>query len=293
MRKLVFLLIILVAAACKDNRSDVGPNRADDFVGLYYTNPVKENRASFYVWVVTRKANNKLGVGYYIEDTYSLGNQGTASKKREVYFMEDVVINGDSAFTINETTTSGDKTVKLSGNGKLRRSDDGSTWIDVALDYVGADNKVSRESDRVSFQKVENLIDQDPSQYDFDYAGSYATELPEGAKTAFHNWVVEQKNNTTFSIDYKIRDKYNQGSIGELINNYILGDAKRVGSRSLSVDLEVQEEVSRDQIKIRAVGNKLVRVGDTAPHRIATVVEITNLTRGITRIEYLELRKQM
>lgn len=287
MKKLFLLFLILVAGSCKDDNSAVGPNRADGFVGVYYTNPVKNDRSSFYVWVVTRKANNRLGIGYYIDDTYKLGGQGTTSKKREVYFLENVVINGDSSFTINETAAS----VRLSGNGRLVRREDGSAWIDVSLDYVGSDNNAARSSDQVSFQKVNNIIDQDAAANDFDYAGDYVTELSEGAKTAFHNWVVTAKNNTTFSIDYKIRDKYNQGSIAELINNYILNDAKKVGNRSLSVEMSVQEETSRDQITVKAVGNKLLRSADDVP-RIAVVVQITNETQGITRMEYLELKKQ-
>lgn len=270
----------------------LGPNLADDFVGVYYTNPSEGNRNSFYVWVVTRKANNRLGIGYYIEDTYNLGNQGAQSKKREAYFLESVVINGDSSFTINETVVTGTGTsVRLSGNGRLVGLEDGSAWIEASIDYIGSDNQAIRSSDRVSFQKVHNLLDEDEHTNDFDYAGNYATELPEGAKTAFHNWIVTNKSNTSFNIDYKIRDKFNQGTIAELINNYVLSDAKRVGNRSLSIDMVVEEEVSRDQIKIKAVGNKLQRPTDQEP-RIAVVIQITNETQGITRIEYLEMRKQ-
>lgn len=292
MKKLFFLLLILAVGSCKDKSSDIGANRADQFVGTYYANTAKDNRSSFYVWVVTRKANNRLGIGYYIDDSYKFGNQGTTSRKREVYFLENVVISGDSAFSINESAVSGNTSVKLTGNGRLLKRDDGSAFIDVSIDYVGADNKAVRSSDQVSFQKITNLLDADPVANDFDYAGNYKTELPEDAKTAFHNWSVTASNNTTFSIDYKIRDKYNQGSIAELINNYVLNDAKKVGNRSIAVDMTIQEEVSRDQIKIKAVGNKLLRGVADVP-RIAVVVQITNVTQGINRIEYLELKKQM
>ncbi len=292
MKKLFFLLLVLVVGSCKDKNSEIGVNRADQFVGTYYANPTKDNRNSFYVWVVTRKANNRLGIGYYLDDSYKLGSQGTVSRKREVYFLENVVITGDSAFTINESAVSGNTAVKLSGNGYLVKREDGSAAIDVSIDYIGSDNKAVRSSDQVSFQKITNLLDTDPSASDFEYAGNYRTELPEDAKTAFHDWSVTANNSTTFSIDYKIRDKYNQGSIAELINNYVLHDAKRVGNRSIAIDMTVQEEVSRDKITIKAVGNKLLRGVEDAP-RIAVVVQITNETQGINRIEYLELKKQM
>ncbi|GAA4436507.1 hypothetical protein GCM10023091_14430 [Ravibacter arvi] len=291
MKKLAFLLLILIVGACKDDNSGVGPNRADGFVGVYYTNPVKDNRSSFYVWVVTRKANNRLGIGYYIEDTYKFGNQGTLSKKKEVYFLENVEITADSAFSINESVPVSGSQVRLSGQGRLLKGGDGAARIDVSLEYVGADNKTARTPDQVSFQKVSNVIDEDPKLNDFSYDGTYQTELSEGAKTAFHNWSVSARNNTSFEIDYKIRDKYNQGTIGELINNYILNDAKKVGNRSLAIDMNIQEEASRDKIKIKAVGNKLLRSVGDAP-RIAVVVQITNETQGITRMEYLELKKQ-
>lgn len=292
MKKLFFLLLVLVVGSCKDKSSEIGVNRADQFVGTYYTNVTKDNRSSFYVWVVTRKANNRLGIGYYIDDSYKFGSQGTSSRKRDIYFLENVVISGDSAFTINESALSGNTPVKLSGNGRLLKREDGSAFIDVSIDYVGSDNKAVRNSDQISLQKVPNLLDADPAANDFDYAGNYKTELPEDAKTAFHNWSVTATNSTTFSVDYKIRDKYNQGAIAELINNYVLPDVKKVGNRSIAVDMTVQEEVSRDQIRIKAVGNKLLRGVDDVP-RIAVVVQITNETQGINRIEYLELRKQM
>jgi len=40
------------------------------------------------------------------------------------------------------------------------------------------------------------------------------------------------------------------------------------------------------------VGNKLLRAAEDVP-RIAVVVQITNETQGINRMEYLELKKQM
>src|SRR5690606_35708191 len=140
-------LLVLVVESCNDRSSVVRPYLADGFVGVYYTNPVEGNRSYFYVWVVTRKATNRLGVGYYLEDTYSLESQGSNSKKREAYFLESVVINSDSSFTINESVASGlDQSVRLSGNGKLVKRADGSVWIDASLDYVGADNKAIRNS---------------------------------------------------------------------------------------------------------------------------------------------------
>ena len=292
MKKLFFLFLILVVVSCKDKGSDIGVNRADQFVGTYYANPVKDNRSSFYVWVVTRKANNRLGIAYYADDSYRFGNQGTSSRKKEVFFLENVVITADSSFTINESAISGGTAVKLIGSGRLVKRDDGSASIDVSIDYVGSDNKAVRSSDQVSLVKIMNLLDTDPSANDFDYAGNYKTELVEDAKTAFHDWTVTVSNNTSFSIDYKIRDKYNQGAIAELINNYVLHDVKKVGSQSISVDVTVPEEISRDQIRIRAVGNKLLRAAQDVP-RIAVVVEIINETQGINRIEYLELKKQM
>jgi len=270
----------------------LGPNLADGFVGVYYTNPSEGNRSSFYVWVVTRKANNRLGIGYYIEDTYNFGSQGAVSKKKEVYFLDGVVINNDSSFTINETVVTGTGTsVRLTGQGRLVSRENGSVAIDANIDYIGADNQLVRSSDQVSFQKIQNVLDEDERTNDFDYVGNYFTELPEGAKTAFHNWVVSNKNNTTFNIDYKIRDKFNQGTISELINNYVVGDAKKVGNRSLAIDITVQEETSRDQIRIKAVGSKLRRSAEGVPI-IAVVIQITNETQGITRMEYLEMKKQ-
>ncbi len=292
MKKLFFLLLVLAVGSCKDKSSDIGANRADQFVGTYYANPAKDNRSSFYVWVVTRKANNRLGIGYYIDDSYKIGNQGASSRKKEVFFLENVIITADSAFTINESAVSGNTAVKLSGSGRLVEREDGLAYIDVSIDYIGSDNKAVRSSDQVSFRKITNLLDEDLSVNDFDYAGNYRTELPEDAKTAFHDWSVTANNSTTFSIDYKIRDKYNQGTIAELINNYVLHDAKKVGNRSIAVDMTVQEEVSRDQIRIKAVGNKLLRGAEDVP-RIAVVVQITNETQGINRMEYLELKKQM
>jgi hypothetical protein len=290
MKKLVFFLLLLAVGSCKD-REPASPNRADAFAGVYYTGTSKDNRSSTYIWVVTRKANNRVGIGCYIEDTFRIGNQGTASKKREVYFMENVVLAADSSFTINESVEGADKPVKLSGNGRLIRREDGGSGINVSIDFIGSDNKAVRASEAMQLSKVENSLDEDFAANDFDYAGNYGTELPEGAKTAFHNWAVASGNHANISVDYKIRDKYNQGSIGELINNYVLNETKKVGNRAISIDMTLQEEVSRDQIKVKAVGTKLRRVGGDSPS-IATVVKITNETQGITRIEYLELKKQ-
>lgn len=290
MKKLVLLLLVLAVGACKDNES-VGPNRADAFTGVYYTGTEKDNRSSTYIWVVTRKANNRIGIGYYIEDTFRIGNQGTSSKQREVYFLENVIVGSDSSFTINESVAGAAQPVKLNGTGRLYLKDDGSVGLSVALDYIGADSRAVRSSDQVVFNKVPNALDEDFAANDFDYGGNYGTELPDGAKTAFHNWGVSVINHASVSVDYKIRDKYNQGSIAELINNYVLGDTKRVGNRAVTIDMSVQEEVSRDRITVKAVGTKLRRAAGDVPV-IATVVQITNETQGITRIEYLEMKKQ-
>lgn len=290
MKKLILFLLILAVGACKNN-DDVSPNRADSFAGVYYTGISKDNRSSTYIWVVTRKANNRIAIGYYIEDSFKIGNQGTASKKREAYFLENVVLSADSSFTINESVDGDGQPVKLSGNGRLYKRQDGNAGITVALDFIGADNKAVRNSESLDFNKVGNSLDEDFSANDFDYSGNYGTELAEGAKTAFHNWAVSSNNHSSISIDYKIRDQYKQGSIAELINNYVLNDTKKVGNRAITIDMSIQEEVSGDQIRIKGVGTKLRRGANETPS-IAAVVKITNETEGITRIEYLELKKQ-
>ncbi len=289
MRKLALFLFIAVVAGCRDKSENVGPNRADHFVGTYYATQSATDKSSFYVWVVTRKANNKLNIGYYIEDSYPTGNN--TSRKREVYFLEDVTISNDSTFAVNETDSDAAVPTRIEGTGSLKRFEDGSEKILINLSFTGTNNQSVRNAEYVELLKVPNLIDDDPTVNDFDYIGTYQTELPEASKTATHKWVVNFKNSSTFSVDYSINDRFNQGSIVELLNSYTIQEVKKLNNNSLAIDLTVEETNSKDKIRIKALGTKLVR-GVSEPPRIATIVKIVNETQNITRMEYLELRKQ-
>ena len=286
---LLLFLALFIFVGCKDNTESVSSTRANNFTGVYYSDRSNNGNGSTHIWVITRKGNDKLALGYYLADFARIGN--TVTSKKDVHFLENVTVTSDSTFVINESDAGAATPMVMKGTGTLKKRGDGSSYVAIGIDYLTASGQPARNAEFLEFSKVNNLLDGTVSSNDFDLEGTYSVLLdPEAnSKTSAHKWTLTALNSTTFDLSYLITDRYPQGNIREIVTSYPIKGVKRV-NQSLTIDAATEEEYSKNKATVKALSIKLLR-DDQVP-RIATIVRVNNEGQNIRTSEYIELRRE-